>query len=164
MAENNSNATDTGAKNPAFDIIRLYVKDLSLETPNTPDIFRKEWKPETKLDIDVKHRSIDEPNHVYEVVLRITATVAIGEDTAFLAEVNQASIFHIENFPENQLNHMLNAFIPGILFPYARELVSDLSNRASFPPLNLAPINFDAIYAQRLQQQAQQAQAPAEEK
>ena len=73
MAENNSNVNDTGAKNPAFDIIRLYVKDLSLETPNTPDIFRKEWKPETKLDIDVKHRSIDEPNHVYEVVLRITA-------------------------------------------------------------------------------------------
>ena len=164
MAEN-SNENAAGTQNPAFDIIRLYVKDLSLETPNTPNVFQKEWKPETKLDLDVKHNVIDDAHHVYEVVLRITATVSIGGETAFLAEVNQAGIFHIENFPEQQVDHMLNAFISNILFPYARELVSDLSNRASFPPLNLAPINFEAVYAQRLQQQAQAgAQAQTETK
>ena len=149
MAEN-SNENAAGTQNPAFDIIRLYVKDLSLETPNTPNVFQKEWKPETKLDLDVKHNVIDDAHHVYEVVLRITATVSIGGETAFLAEVNQAGIFHIENFPEQQVDHMLNAFIPNIaslrlillrliLRPFMRR---DCSSRLRLVPrLRLKPSN-----------------------
>ncbi len=152
MADNTSKAEN---KAPAFDIARIYVKDLSLETPNTPAVFKENWQPETKLDLDVRNSLADEANHVYEVVLRLTATVKVGDKTAFLIEVNQAGLFHIENVDERNLDHMLNAFIPNILFPYAREVLSALSNRASFPPLNLAPINFEAIYAQKLKQQSE---------
>jgi preprotein translocase subunit SecB len=143
---------NTQSKNPEFEILRVYNKDISLETPNVPEIFQMEWKPETKLDLDVKYKEIDAEKKVYEVVLRVTITSELGDKVAFVCEVNQAGLFHIANIPNEQLDGFLNAFIPNILFPYAREVISSLVNKATFPPLNLAPLNFDAIYMQRKQQ------------
>lgn len=139
----------------AFAIQRIYTKDVSFEAPNVPAIFRKEWKPELNLDLNVKNTKIED--NVYEVVLKVTATNKLGDEVAFLAEVDQAGIFTIsDSLGEAQISQLLGAFCPNILFPYARECLSALVSRASFPQLNLAPVNFDAVYAQHLQQRAQQ--------
>lgn len=143
------------APNSAFEILRIYNKDISLETPNAPEIFRKEWKPEVKLDLDTTYKTIEKD--IYEVVLRLTITTKLDDKVAFLCEVNQAGLFQVSNFPEQAIDHMLNAFIPNILYPYARERISNLVVNASFPPLNLAPINFEAIYIQKKQQEQKQA-------
>ena len=158
MAEEQNNQ----AANSAFEILRIYNKDISLETPNAPEIFRNEWKPEVKLDLDTRSKAVD--NGVYEVVLRLTVTAKLEDKVAFLCEVNQAGLFQISNFPEQALDHMLNAFIPNILYPYARENISSLVVKASFPPLNLAPINFEAIYIQKKQQEQQAVAKDAEAK
>ena len=144
-----------------FAIQRIYTKDVSFEAPNSPAIFRKEWKPDLKLDLNVKHEKIED--RVYEVVLTLTATNKVEDEVAFLCEVHQAGIFTIgEEVQDGQLAHMLGSFCPNILFPYARECVSSLVNRATFPQLNLAPVNFDAIFARHMQQQAEQNQAQAD--
>lgn len=147
--------------NPAaqFQIQRIYTKDISFETPNSPAIFRQEWKPEVKLDLDTKSNQLDE--HNYEVVLSLTVTAKVGETAAFLCEVKQAGIFTVANVNEAQMAHTLGAFCPNILFPYARETVTSLVSRGTFPQLNLAPVNFDALFAAYVQQRAQQ-QAPAQ--
>lgn len=139
-----------------FMIQRVYVKDLSFETPNTPAIFKDEWEPKLNLDLNTSHTLLEE--NVYEVVLDVTATVNNKEEVAFLAEVKQAGIFTIEGAPADQLDHLLNSFCPTILFPYAREAISDMVIKASFPQLVLAPVNFDALY---LQQKEQEKQATA---
>jgi len=154
MAEENQAAQQEAA--PQFAIQRIYVKDLSFETPNSPEIFTKEWKPDVKLDLD--NRSVKLEEGVYEVTLSLTVTAKIEDQTAFLCEVQQAGIFVIGNMPEAQTAHMLGAFCPNTLFPYARETVSNLVNRGTFPALNLSPVNFDALFAQYMQQ----AQAQAE--
>lgn len=143
----------------AFAIQRVYAKDVSFEAPNVPGIFRKEWQPELNLDVNVKNTKIED--NTYEVVLKLTATNKIGDDVAFLAEVHQAGIFTIsDSLEQDQIAQLLAAFCPNILFPYARECLANLVTRASFPQLNLAPVNFDAVYAQHLQQRAkQQAEA-----
>ena len=148
-------------KAPEFSILRVYNKDISLETPNLPQIFKEEFKPETNLDLDIKNTLIDENEKIYEVVLRITVTAKMGEEVGFLCEVNQAGLFHIDNLAPEQLDGFLNAFIPGVLYPYARETISSLVNRATFPPLILAPINFDALYQQRKAKEAADAQEAA---
>jgi preprotein translocase subunit SecB len=135
---------------PQFAIQRIYVKDLSFETPNSPAIFTKEWKPEVKLDLDNRSSKIEDG--VYEVTLSVTVTATVEGQTAFLCEVQQAGIFVIDNMPEGQLAHTLGAFCPNTLFPYARETVSNLVNRGTFPALNLSPVNFDALFAQYVQQ------------
>ncbi|MGL5949390.1 MAG: protein-export chaperone SecB [Aeromonas sp.] len=148
---------------PEFHIQRVYTKDISFEAPNTPQIFQKEWQPDVKLDMDTKTNLLGE--NVYEVILTLTVTCKLGEETAFLCEVQQAGIFTVGNLPEQQLAHCLAAFCPNILFPYAREAVASLVNKGSFPQLNLAPVNFDALFAQHMAQvqaQAQQAQANAD--
>ena len=146
-------------KNPVFEIIRIYNKDISLETPNSPEVFRAEWKPESKIDLDIRSNEVDKENHVFDITLRLTVTTKIAEDkVAFLCEVNQAALVHIENLQDQQLGHALNATVPSILFPYARENISSLVSKAGFPPFILQPLNFDAIYMQRLQQEARAAQ------
>lgn len=131
-----------------FEIQRIYVKDLSFESPNSPELFLSEWQPEVNIDLKVDHHKIED--HVFEVSLTVTVTAKAGEKTAFLVEVKQAAIFLIDGFDDEQLNHMLGSFCPGILYPYAREVVSDVVNRGSFPQLLLAPINFDALYQQQM--------------
>ena len=136
-----------------FAIQRIYCKDISFETPNSPKIFQQQWQPQADLQIDTQ--AIDLGNGTYDVTLSITATVKVEDKTAFLIEVNQSGIFTATGIPEEQMGPMLGAFCPNILFPYAREAVSDISSRGGFPPLILSPVNFDALYAQRMQQQQQ---------
>lgn len=142
-----------------FSIQRIFTKDVSFETPNSPAIFQKEWTPEVKLDLDTQSNKLDEG--VFEVVLSLTVTASLGEETAFLCEVQQAGIFAIAELEESQMAHMLGAFCPNVLFPYARETVANLVNRGTFPQLNLAPVNFDALFGQYVQQRAAQAEQQA---
>ncbi len=142
---------------PHFDIERLFTKDLSFEAPNTPQTFLEEWKPEVELHLETKSNKVDDNRH--EVILTVTATVNSNKKTAFIIEVHQAGVFSIKNFPPEQLHQMLGSFCPNILFPYAREVVSDVVVRGGFPQLILAPVNFDALYAQHLEKQKEAAAA-----
>lgn len=139
------------ATTPHFEIQRIYVKDASLESPNTPHTFVEEWKPEVTLNLETKSNRLQDNMH--EVVLSITATVHSNKKTAFLIEVQQAGVFAISGFPDDQLHQMLGSFCPNILFPYAREVVSDLVVRGGFPQLILAPVNFDALYNKHMDEQ-----------
>ncbi|CAH9053451.1 Protein-export protein SecB [Pseudoalteromonas holothuriae] len=160
MTDQNQNAATEQQESAQFNIQRIYTKDISFETPNSPAIFQKEWTPEIKLDMDTRSEKLD--NSVFEVVLALTVTATIGEETAFLCEIQQAGIFSIADLEEVQMAHMLGAFCPNILFPYAREAVASLVNRGTFPQLNLAPVNFDALFAQYMQQRTAQAEQTAD--
>jgi preprotein translocase subunit SecB len=141
--------------NRQFAIQRIYTKDVSFETPNAPQVFTTEWKPNINVQLNTSVQDLGE-NH-YELVLNVTVTAKQGDKTGFLAEVQQAGIFLISGVPDAEMGPMLGIFCPNILFPYAREAVSDLVNRGSFPQLNLAPVNFEALYAQQVQQQQSNA-------
>src|SRR3990167_5619309 len=145
------------AQTPHFEIQRIFVKDISFEAPNTPQTFVEEWKPEVALNLETKSNRIQDNMH--EVVLSITATVNTDKKTAFLIEVHQAGVFLINHFPSDQLHQMLGSFCPNILFPYAREVISDIVVRGGFPQLILAPVNFDALYEQHLEQQTKEGGA-----
>jgi preprotein translocase subunit SecB len=139
-----------------FGVQRIYTKDLSFESPNAPEIFRTEWKPENELSLNTKVNRIGD--QVYEVVLTVTVNVKVGDKTAFIVEVQQAGIFTLNGFPEPELGPMLGAYCPSLLFPYAREVVSDLVTKGSFPQLVLQHVSFDALFAQHQQQAAASAQ------
>lgn len=141
---------------PQLVIQKIYTKDLSFETPNSPQVFSQEWKPNVNLNIATDNANLG--NDHYEVTVSVTATAKVGENTAFLAEVKQAGIFGIRGLEPDQLKQTLGAYCANILFPYAREVVSDLIIRGGFPQLNIAPVNFDALYLQQMQQ-AQQREA-----
>lgn len=137
---------------PEFAIQRMYVKDLSLEAPNTPQVFLEPWEPEMHMDLATDASTVLEEG-VREVVLTVTVTVKIKTKVAFLVEVKQAGIFAVKGFTDEQLHHMLGSFCPNILYPYAREVVTDSVMRAGFPQLYLAPVNFDVLYEQQKQEQ-----------
>ncbi len=139
----------TEQQKPQFAIQRIYARDVSFESPNSPAIFREEWKPQVKLDLNTKTRSLDEG--VYEVLLVVTVEAKLGDKTAFLAEVQQAGIFTLAGFPDETRDQMLGAYCPSVLFPYAREAVDAAVTKGSFPALMLAPVNFDALYLQNKQ-------------
>lgn len=141
---------------PQFALQRIYVKDVSFEAPNAPAAFTKEWQPEIKLDLNSGARKLDEQH--FEVTVKVTITASNAEETAFLVELEQAGLFTIANIPEDQIQPMLGAMCPNILFPYLRENIDSLVVKGGFPALMLAPINFDALYQQRVMQE-QQAQA-----
>lgn len=153
-------ATNNAPQGPQFNIQRVYVKDVSFETPNSPAIFQKEWTPEVKLDLDTRSSKIGDD--VYEVILSLTATATLGEETAFLCEVQQAGIFTISGLTEPQMAHSIGAYCPNVLFPYARETIASLVSRGTFPQLNLAPVNFDALFAQYVQSRQAEAAAATE--
>lgn len=161
MADEQQAAPASEEQQAQFAIQRLYVKDISFESPNAPEIFQKEWQPEVKLDLDTKSRKL--ADDTFEVILSLTVTTTVGEETAFLCEVQQAGIFGIGNVPEQQLAHMLGSYCPNILFPYAREAITSMVTRGTFPQLNLAPVNFDALFASYVQQRQQEAQGAASE-
>ncbi|MCS5712678.1 protein-export chaperone SecB [Candidatus Berkiella aquae] len=144
---------NTNQDGPVFTIQRIYVKDVSFETPHAPEIFREEWKPEVNVDLQTKTNRLEES--IYEVVLHLTVTVKMGERVAFLVEVHEAGIFTVKGFNQDQLGHALGSMCPNILYPYARETISDIVIRGGFPQLLLAPVNFDALYLQHLEQQKQ---------
>ena len=156
MAEQQENGVAT-EQQVQFAIQRIFVKDISFEAPNAPAIFRKEWKPEVKLDLDTRSEKLED--NTFQVVLSLTVTTTVESEVAFLCEVQQAGIFSIGQLEEAQMAHMLASFCPNVLFPYAREAVSNLVNRGTFPQLNLAPVNFDALFAQYVQRRQAEAQA-----
>lgn len=141
--------TTTQTNDAQFMVQRIYIKNLSFETTNTPAIFQQPWEPELSLDLNTQHTKLEEG--VYEVALTVTATVKSKQTTAFLVEVQQAGIFTIQGPNHDQLDHLLGSFCPSILFPYAREAITTEVIRGSFPQLVLAPINFDALYMQQLE-------------
>ncbi|MBI5447990.1 MAG: protein-export chaperone SecB [Gammaproteobacteria bacterium] len=138
-------------KQPEFAIQRIYIKDLSFEAPQSPEIFQKQWQPEVNLQLQTNTKSLGDDTH--EVELAVTVTATSEQKTAFLVEVKQAGIFTLKNFEEAPLKVMLGSVCPGILFPYVREVVSDIVTRGTFPQLYLTPINFEALYAQHLAEQ-----------
>ena len=140
---------------PVFSIEKLYVKDLSLEVPGAPQIFLEREAPQVNVQLRTEAQNIDEG--VYEVVLTVTVSALIGEDrTLFLVEVAQGGIFQIRNVPETDLEPVMMIGCPNILFPYAREAVSDAVTRAGFQPVLLSPVNFETLYQSQRQQAVQQ--------
>lgn len=132
---------------PKFLIQRIYTKDISFESPNSPKAFKEQWQPQVNLQVNTTASVLDANQH--EVVLKVTVTAKQENNVVFLVEVQQAGIFTIESFEGDQKKHVVGSYCPNILFPFAREVVSDLIARGGFPPLYLAPINFDALYKQQ---------------
>ncbi len=141
-----------------FAIQRIFIKDVSFETPNSPQIFTEKWEPKVEFNLASNARPLQD--NFYEVALTTTITVKVEDKTAYLAEVTQAGIFLLTGFEEEEIGPMLGSYCPNVLFPYAREAVSDLVTKGGFPPMLLAPVNFDALYAQHMQQ-AQEQSDPA---
>ena len=148
------NARNGEQQGPQFSMQRVYVKDLSFESPKAPEVFRASWKPQINLELNTRNNSVGD--RLYEVVLCLTITARNeAEEVVFLAEVHQAGIFQIDGMAPAQLNQTLGSFCPSVLFPYARETIDSLVTRGSFPPLMLAPVNFDAIYAESQKRRAE---------
>ena len=142
---------------PTFGIEKLYVKDLSVEVPNSPEIFLEHDAPQVEIQLNTSGRGVGEG--VFEVLLTVTVTAKLGEKTVFLVEVGQAGIFRIMNVPDEQIEPLMAVACPNILFPYARETVSDAVTRAGFSPIVLQPVNFESMYMTRMQEQSQAAAA-----
>ena len=143
---------DEQQNRPELAIQNVYTKDVSYECPNPPHTFKDEWKPEVKLDLQTTTNKLQD--NIHEVVLHTTVTVTSNNTTAYVAEVKQAGIFMIKNFAEDQMGPVLGSLCPSIIYPYTRQRVADLVLNGGFPQLNLAPINFDALYAQQQQAKA----------
>ena len=165
MAENEENNQETAAApgidqpgGPQFALQRIYMKDSSFESPRSPVVFQSQWEP--KINFDIKTRNTKLQDDVYEIVLVLTVEATLEEQAAFVVEVHQAGVFTAKDFEAAQLEHLLATVCPNILFPYAREAIDALVVKGSFPALVLAPINFEALYAQ--QKQAAQANANGE--
>jgi preprotein translocase subunit SecB len=142
---------------PAFGIEKLYIKDASIEVPNAPQIFTDRTAPQVSVEIANAAQKLDEG--VFDVSIKVTVTAKVGEKTAFLVEVAQAGIFVVRNMPEENMEPVLAVACPNILFPYAREAVSDMVTRAGFAPVLLNPVNFEALYFQQKQANETGAQA-----
>ena len=142
---------------PQFSLQRIYVRDLSFEAPKSPAIFPQQWEPSVALDLNTRQKPLE--GDFFEVVLTLSVTVKNAEEVAFIAEVQQAGIFLIKNLDQASMSHTLGAFCPNLLFPYARETLDSLVVRGSFPALMLAPVNFDALYAQELQRMQEEGSA-----
>jgi preprotein translocase subunit SecB len=155
MAQDN-NAAQGAQNQPAFGIEKLFIKDASIEVPGAPQIFTERTAPQVSVELGNAGQRLDAD--VYEVELKVTVTAKIGDKTAFLVEVSQAGIFVIRGVPEENMDAILGVACPNILFPYAREAVSDMVTRAGFAPVLLSPINFEALYMQQKQQAAGAAQ------
>jgi preprotein translocase subunit SecB len=137
---------------PTFQIEKIYVKDLSLEIPNAPQVFLQTEQPQ--LEVQINSEAAQFAEGMFEVTVSVTVTARAGERTIFLAEAAQAGIFAVRNVPQAELEQLLGIGCPNILYPYVRETVSDLVTRGGFPPMLLAPVSFEALYAQRGQQQS----------
>ena len=135
----------------SFQIEKIYVKDLSLELPNAPQIFLQAETPQ--LDVQINNEGVQLAEGLYEVVVTVTVTARGAEKTLFLAEAAQAGIFSLRGIPEQDIDPLLGIACPNILYPYVRETISDLVVRGGFPPVLLAPVSFEALYLQRKQQQ-----------
>ena len=155
MAQEDNNAAQEQAQQPGFGIEKIYVKDASLEIPHAPQIFTDRTQPQVSIELGNFAQQIEE--NIFEVAIKVTVTSKIADKTVFLVEVTQAGIFQISNVPAENIELIVGITCPNILFPYARETVSDLVVRAGFQPVLLNPINFEALFAQQKQQESAQA-------
>lgn len=156
-ADNAINEAAPQEAQPGFAIEKLYVKDASLEIPNAPQIFTDRTAPQVNVELGNSALKLDEG--IFESAIKVTVTAKIGDKVAFLVEVTQAGIFAIRNIPEENIEMIMGVTCPNILFPYAREVVSDLVTRAGFAPVLLNPINFEALFMQQKQQAEHAAKA-----
>lgn len=136
-------------------IQKIYTKDVSFESPSTPEVFTREWKPAVEVSLANKGQKLNDQSH--EVVLTVTVTARCEDKVAYLVEVHQAGIFNIAGFPDQIMPALLATVCPNILFPFARQVVTDLVTGGGFPQLLLSPVNFEALYAKELERQRQQA-------
>lgn len=164
MVEENNKETQAAAKSeePAqlFKIQRVYIKDVSYESPQAPAVFvgNVSWQPNVSLHLNTESTKLE--NDLFEVVLTVTATVKLEEEIAYLTEIKQAGLFLIKGFEPARLGPMLGSFCPNLLFPFAREEIASLVQKGGFPQLLLDPVNFDALYAQHVESAKQNAPAP----
>ncbi len=161
MAEEDQAARETDQPKRLIKTQKVYLKDVSLETPNSPQIFVQEWKPELTIDFGSAFLTMGED--LYEVVLTLTTTAKVKDKTAYLAEVHQAGIFLIKGCEQEELQRALNVPCLRLIYPYACAAIVDLVSKGGFPQLVLSPMNFDAVYRQRLQQAQEEEQPPATE-
>lgn len=170
MSENNTNMSPQNTS-PEVQVQRVYVKDLSFEAPRTPAVFTENWTPQLNFELNIKTQLLppaadknNQDTEHYEVILDLVIHVKNGDNVAFLMDVKQAGIFSVKGANPEQLDHILRSFCPQILYPYAREAVSDLAARGSFPQLLLAPVYFDGLYQKEKAERIRQEQEQAKEK
>jgi preprotein translocase subunit SecB len=142
--------TPEAGSSAQFQIQKLYAKDVSFELPNAPQVFQQEGQADVKMSLSQRVEELGD--NLHEVVLTVTVTATVGEKTAYLAEVAQAGIFLVTGFNEQATHAVMNTMCPSTLFPYARQTISSLIADGGFPPLTLQPVNFEQLYAQRMQQ------------
>lgn len=155
--QNNGSGAATGEAQQQFVLQRVYLKDVSFESPGAPEVFRKSYQPQISLDLRTRSNNLGEDNH--EIILTVTITAKIDDETAFLVEVQQAGIFLVRGIEGEELRRILAIYCPNVLFPYARETVDTIVTKGTFPALMLAQVNFEALYTQAVQQAEQQAAA-----
>jgi preprotein translocase subunit SecB len=149
------NTTQKNTTEPRFSIQRVYVKDLSLEVPNAPQIYLEQEVPSFDISIDVNGTKVEDD--VYEASLTVVLTTKIQEKVAFIVEATQSGVFEVANIPSEDISPILGIMCPNILYPYLRANIADIVSRAGFPPIHLAEINFEAFYQQRLEDEAKNA-------
>ncbi len=154
MAEEDQASAASPNSEMALSTEKIYVKDSSYESPNTPGIYSQEWQPELKLELGTKVRKF--ADNTYEVILALTVTAKLGDKTAFLVEIHQAGVFVISGFEEEQVDGLLNVHCPTVLFPFASAAVTEMVARGGFPQLVLQPVNFESVYQQKLQRKTQE--------
>lgn len=159
MSEENVNgaAESAEATGPAFTVEKIYVKDVSFEVPGAPAVFNEQAQPQLQMNLNQSVQRLNDSG--FEVVLGITLTCTANDKTLYVAEVKQAGVFGLAGFDAQTLDAMLGTHCPNVLYPYCRQLISDLIQAGGFPPFFLQPINFDALYAEGLRQRAAQQQA-----
>jgi len=157
MAESSNGAANGQAQQAQaqLNLQKIYVKDVSFEAPGAPQVFQTQGQPNVELNLSQRVAQLSDT--AYEVVLSVTATCKIEDKTAYLAEVHQAGIFGLAGFEQSARDAVLSTYCPNVLFPYARQVVSDLVQNGGFPPFFLQPINFDALYAEQLRRRSDAA-------
>jgi preprotein translocase subunit SecB len=148
--------TETTSNNnnqPVFNILAVYTKDSSFESPSSPSSYdTTSWHPSAAIDISPRHKKIKDD--IYSCILKVSLTVKVEENTVFIAEVEQAADFKISGLDEQKLEHILNTYCPNVIFPYARQNISDLTTKGGFPPLYLSPVDFEAQYLAKKNKEA----------
>lgn len=158
MAEESFEGPGAAPPAPQLAIERVYIRDVSFESPKSPGIFGREWKPEIHMDINTRSNALDAQRH--EVVLTLTIEARVDGEAAMIVELQQAGIFRLRNMDGVLAEQVLAAACPTALFPYARETVDALVTKGTFPPLMLAPMNFDALYAEAKRRAAERDEQP----
>ena len=154
MSEEIANGTATEATGPVFTVEKIYAKDVSFEVPGAPAVYNEQTQPQLQMNLQQAVQRLNE--NAYEVILGINLTCVVGDKTIYVAEVKQAGVFGLAGFDAATLDGMLGVHCPTVLYPYARQLISDLIQAGGFPPFFLQPINFEALYAEGLRQRAAQ--------